>query len=124
MILGVAICAAMLCVCVVRPAMLANRLAAAANAQDIAMVDAFMGGSDWRDLHSTGLIGDGATRVDRLSADLMSRDWTDWVGCRRRVSLRIARHSDFSGQHAEWTESINLIVRATGVSLSPPYADF
>lgn len=119
-----AVCALLLGMCVTRPTMLAHRFAAAANAQDMAAVDKFMGGNDWRTLESTGLIRDRATRTDRLNADVMPRDWGDWVGCRRRVVMRIARHSDRDNQHAEWTEDIDLIVRAVGVSISPPDDDF
>jgi hypothetical protein len=123
-LVAIGIFAVMLYVCVVRPTMLANRFVAAVNEQDMDAVDAFLGGKDWREESYTGLTRDRATRTDHIYADLIPRDLSDWLGCRRRIVLRIARHLDSNGQHVEWTEDIDLGSRATGITIWPPERQF
>jgi hypothetical protein len=114
------VCAVLLYLGVARPTMLANRLVAAANAQDMDAVDALVAEKDWREEDEGGLPRDRATRRDHIYADLFPRDWSDWLGCRRRIVLRIARHRDTNGQHVEWTQDIDFVSSATGIRVSPP----
>jgi hypothetical protein len=125
LILGaIGIFAVLLYVCVVRPTMLANRFVAAVNAQNVDTVDSYLGNRDWREEANTGLTRGPATRTDHIYADLFPRDWGDWLLCRRRIVLRIARHWDDHGHRAEWTEDIDLGVRATGITIWPPEREF
>ncbi len=109
---------------VVRPTILANRFVAAVNTQDMDAVDAFLADKNWREEEYSGLTRDAARRTDHIYADLFPRDWGDWLGCRRRIVVRIARHFDRKGQHTEWTEDIDLVSRATGISIWPPEYQF
>ncbi len=109
---------------VVRPSYLANRFVAAVNDQDMDSVDAFLNNEEWRAVTNVGLTRDRATRTDHIYADLFPRDLGDWVGCRRRIVLRIARHMDTNGQHVEWSEDIDLVSRATGIRVWPPSFEF
>ena len=109
---------------VVRPTILANRFVMAANAQDMDAVDAFLADKNWREEEYNSLTRDAAARTDHIYATLFPRDWSDWFGCRRRIVLRIARHFDRNEQHAEWTEDVDFVSRATGISVWPPDYQF
>jgi hypothetical protein len=122
-LVGTATLSILLYLFVVRPTSLANRFVAAVNAQDMDAVDAFLADS-WRKDEYSVLTRDAATRTDHIYADLFPRDWSDWLGCRRRIVLRIARQSDSNGRHTEWSEDIDLVSRATGISIWPPDHQF
>ena len=84
----------------------------------------FVADKNWREVDESGLTRDRRDAHDHIYADLFPRDWSDWLGCRRRIVVRIARHSDTNGQHTEWTEDIDLVSRATGISIWPPDYQF
>jgi hypothetical protein len=104
--------------------MLAQRLVAAVKSGDLFAVDKLLGSDAWREWTSHDILLWRATRTDGVYAELFPREASDWLRCRRRIVVRIARRRDVDGRHTEWTEDIDLVARATGISISPSDADF
>ncbi len=100
--------------CVARPTILANRFVAAVNNRDFRAA---------RDLLPDFWLFDGrpnAPRPDMVYAEVFPREWTDLHMFQRRIIVRIGRHYDNQGQHVEWTEDSDIVVRPQGLEVETP----
>jgi hypothetical protein len=114
---GIAIVAAILYAFVARPTMIAQRFVAAVAKQDYDRAGAMLRSrSDWVRVVRPG----GSVKADRIYAEVQPREWSDVWNCRRRILVRVSRHSEKSGGYVDWTEDSELVTRLRGLEVVFP----
>jgi hypothetical protein len=100
--------------CIARPTILANRFVAAVNLRDFE--------SAKRMLPNFWLFNrrPNSPPLDMVYAEVFPREWTDLHMFQRRIIVRVGRHHDNRGQHVEWTEDTDIVVRPQGLEIETP----
>lgn len=99
----------------VRPTQLANRFVTAVEAREYDSIGALLPiDSLWPFDRSTTR----TSVVDLIRADVLPRDWTDFLTARRRIVFRVAYHDDTEGRYVAWTEDTEIVARPTGLQAS------
>jgi hypothetical protein len=100
---------------VVRPTQLTNRFVTAVEARDYDSIGELLPiDTLWPFDRST-------TRtavVDLIRADVLPRDWGDFLAARRRIVFRVAYHNDTEDRYVAWTEDTEIVARPTGLHAS------
>lgn len=100
--------------CVARPTILANRFATAINGRDFKSAKTLLP-DFWLFNRRPN-----SPPLDLVYAEVFPREWTDLHMFQRRIIVRVARHRDNHGQHVEWTEDTDIVVRPQGLKIETP----
>lgn len=112
LLLAIALVAIMLYGGYVRPSALAERFVALVMREDFVAAEEMVGVASWRAV----ALPDGE-KPDRIYAEVLPTEWQDLWRCRRRLILRVARHSEDRGDYVDWTEDSDLIAGLRGVAI-------
>lgn len=104
-------------VTVVRPDKMADRFVVAAMQQNNEAVERLMSDEqstvEWN--HAVGR--EQSSKLDRVYAEVLPREWQDLWRAQRRIILRTARHSNQNSNFVDWTEDTDVVAAVRGLQI-------
>jgi hypothetical protein len=96
-----------------RPTILANRFVAAVERQDYKTAKSLLRNEYW----FFDPAAEFTDSIDRIYAEVLPREWSDFRACQRRLILRVSRHEDTDGRHVDWTEDTDVVASSSGLEI-------